>query len=182
MWKGSVLVIFISLGFFLAPHAEAHPGRTAADGCHYCRTNCDYWGVPWNTRHCHGGGYVAPTPTPKPIILPSTLEPKKKEEIAIVKHNDIAQESTATVYQVVDGDTIKVSFPDGTPASATIRFLGIDTPESKDPRKPVECFSKEATEYLEKLIGSKQVTLLSDTAADNRDRYNRLLRYIRING
>lgn len=33
----------------------AHPGRTAADGCHYCRTNCDYWGVPWNVRHCHGG-------------------------------------------------------------------------------------------------------------------------------
>ena len=34
--------------------ASAHPGRTAADGCHYCRTNCDSWGVPWNERHCHG--------------------------------------------------------------------------------------------------------------------------------
>lgn len=32
---------------------SAHPGRTAADGCHYCRTNCDKWGVPWNERHCH---------------------------------------------------------------------------------------------------------------------------------
>lgn len=31
----------------------AHPGRTASDGCHYCRTNCDKWGVPWNVRHCH---------------------------------------------------------------------------------------------------------------------------------
>ena len=34
--------------------AFAHPGRTAADGCHYCRTNCSSWGVPWNERHCHG--------------------------------------------------------------------------------------------------------------------------------
>lgn len=33
----------------------SHPGRTASDGCHYCRTNCGKWGVPWNARHCHGG-------------------------------------------------------------------------------------------------------------------------------
>jgi hypothetical protein len=33
----------------------AHPGRTASDGCHYCRTNCGSWGVPYGQRHCHGG-------------------------------------------------------------------------------------------------------------------------------
>jgi hypothetical protein len=33
--------------------AQAHPGRTASDGCHYCRTNCSSWGVPNNQRHCH---------------------------------------------------------------------------------------------------------------------------------
>ncbi len=38
-----------------APAAvNAHPGGTASDGCHYCRTNCDKWGVQWNVRHCHG--------------------------------------------------------------------------------------------------------------------------------
>ncbi|EOX4413280.1 hypothetical protein ACMHY1_001592 [Vibrio alginolyticus] len=31
----------------------SHPGRTASDGCHYCRTNCEKWGVPKNQRHCH---------------------------------------------------------------------------------------------------------------------------------
>ncbi len=45
----------------------AHPGNTASDGCHYCRTNCDKWGVPWNQRHCHGG-YTAPKPK---IIVPT---------------------------------------------------------------------------------------------------------------
>jgi len=36
-----------------ASATAAHPGRTASDGCHYCRTNCDYWGVPYGARHCH---------------------------------------------------------------------------------------------------------------------------------
>ena len=35
--------------------AVPHPGRTAADGCHYCRTNCAKWNVRSNARHCHGG-------------------------------------------------------------------------------------------------------------------------------
>ena len=45
----SLLILLI--GFFQI--AYSHPGRTAADGCHYCRTNCDQWGVEWNVRHCH---------------------------------------------------------------------------------------------------------------------------------
>jgi len=36
---------------------HAHPGRTASDGCHYCRTNCDRWGEVYGERHCHNGGY-----------------------------------------------------------------------------------------------------------------------------
>jgi len=47
----AMFVLFL----FLSPNlAFAHPGRTASDGCHYCRTNCDKWGVPWGVRHCHG--------------------------------------------------------------------------------------------------------------------------------
>ena len=64
--------IAILLGIlFIAPHfVFAHPGNTAADGCHYCRTNCSKWGVPWNVRHCHGG-YVVPASTPKPTPIPT---------------------------------------------------------------------------------------------------------------
>ena len=40
----------------LISEVYAHPGRTASDGCHYCRTNCSRWGVPSSQRHCHGGG------------------------------------------------------------------------------------------------------------------------------
>ena len=46
------VVIFLLL--VITQATFAHPGRTASDGCHYCRTNCGSWGVPWNERHCHG--------------------------------------------------------------------------------------------------------------------------------
>ena len=54
-----VLAVFLAL---MALDAAAHPGRTAADGCHYCRTNCDRWNVEADERHCHGGG-SSPTST-----------------------------------------------------------------------------------------------------------------------
>lgn len=52
----------------------AHPGRTSSDGCHYCRTNCDSWGVAWNERHCHGGSsYLAPVVTKAPTVAPTQI-------------------------------------------------------------------------------------------------------------
>lgn len=49
------LIAAVVATFFLITQVYAHPGRTASDGCHYCRTNCGKWGVPWNERHCHNG-------------------------------------------------------------------------------------------------------------------------------
>lgn len=49
------LILGTTIAILLSPSiAYTHPGKTASDGCHYCRTNCDKWGVPWNVRHCHG--------------------------------------------------------------------------------------------------------------------------------
>jgi hypothetical protein len=79
------IFVFLFVRFLQFPlPVFAHPGRTASDGCHYCRTNCDSWGVPWNTRHCHGGGVITPTiSTPKPVytIVPTpraTVRPTLK--------------------------------------------------------------------------------------------------------
>ena len=76
MVKKLVLSFFVLFYIISVEPALAHPGNTAADGCHYCRTNCDSWGVPWYERHCHGGNAVPvveeePTyasPTSAPII------------------------------------------------------------------------------------------------------------------
>ena len=54
--KALISIIIIGGLFAFYNLALAHPGNTASDGCHYCRTNCDSWGVTWNQRHCHNGG------------------------------------------------------------------------------------------------------------------------------
>lgn len=57
----------VTVAFFIPTElVGAHPGNTAADGCHYCWTNCDYWGETYGVRHCHGGtngsgGYSGPS-------------------------------------------------------------------------------------------------------------------------
>jgi len=45
--------IICVLAILFSHLVSSHPGRTASDGCHYCRTNCTKWGVPWGERHCH---------------------------------------------------------------------------------------------------------------------------------
>ena len=69
--KSLLLILF----FIFNVTVSAHPGRTAADGCHYCRTNCDSWGVPWNERHCHGGGTVQGVQESAPVYNPPTNTP-----------------------------------------------------------------------------------------------------------
>lgn len=81
----------------------------------------------------------------------------------------------AQVVKVVDGDTVTVSF-DG--KNETIRIIGINTPETVDPRKPVECFGQKASEHAKELLNGKSVQLEPDTTQAELDKYNRLLRYI----
>jgi micrococcal nuclease len=59
-----------------------------------------------------------------------------------------------------------------------VRMLGINTPESVDPRRPVECFGREASNYLKGLIDNKQVRLEQDPDKSDADEYGRLLRYV----
>ncbi len=74
-----------------------------------------------------------------------------------------------------DGDTITVNM-NGT--NETIRFIGVDTPETHDPRKAVQCFGYAAAVFTKNLIGENPVRLKADPLNTNRDRYNRLLRYV----
>lgn len=80
-----------------------------------------------------------------------------------------------TVVSFADGDTIEV---DMNGVNERVRFIGVDTPETQDPRVPVQCFGKAASEFTKNLIGSNPVRLEADPTNTNRDRYNRLLRYV----
>ena len=81
--------------------------------------------------------------------------------------------SVGVVGRVVDGDTIRVHIG----GEETVRLIGIDTPESVDPRSPVECFGVEASAHLEELLPvGTRVRLVRDVEA--RDRFDRLLAYV----
>jgi micrococcal nuclease len=80
------------------------------------------------------------------------------------------------VVSVADGDTFKVKFPDG--KEQTVRLLGVDTPETVDPRKTVQCFGKEASTFAKAQLAGKEVTLEADATQGDVDKYNRLLRYV----
>jgi micrococcal nuclease len=79
----------------------------------------------------------------------------------------------ARVTHVVDGDTIDVSI-DGD--DDTVRYIGIDTPETVKPDTPVQCGGPEAHAVNERLVGNRTVTLRFD--AERRDVYGRLLAYV----
>lgn len=71
------IIIGLSILFLSSTGVYAHPGRTASDGCHYCRTNCDKWGEAWDQRHCHGAAAPISTPTPTPTIIKTPTSTKK---------------------------------------------------------------------------------------------------------
>ena len=79
------------------------------------------------------------------------------------------------VTEFVDGDTIAVNMSGKT---EKVRFIGIDTPETHKPNTPVQCFGPEASDFTKQTIGSQRVRLVSDPKSTDRDRYNRLLRYV----
>lgn len=82
---------------------------------------------------------------------------------------------TYRVMQFVDGDTISV---DMNGVEEKIRMIGVDTPETHDPRTAVQCFGKAASEFTRQTIGNNAVRLEADPLNSNRDRYDRLLRYV----
>jgi len=86
-----------------------------------------------------------------------------------------AQSKTYKVVEVVDGDTIKILY-DGVKTS--VRLIGIDTPETVDPREPVQCFGKEASAKMKSLVDGKEVGIMFDSTQGTKDKYGRLLLYI----
>lgn len=78
-----------------------------------------------------------------------------------------------SVTKVVDGDTIEVLIEG---QKKTIRLIGINTPETVDPRRPVQCYGKEASDETKKLLTGKAVYLSKDVSET--DKYDRLLRFV----
>lgn len=103
-------------------------------------------------------------------------------DVLVIQNNNEHEQSTNqytyySVVKVIDGDTVKVNI-NGT--VETLRLIGIDTPETVDPRKPVQCFGVEASNKAKALLTGKRVRLEYDQSQGERDKYQRLLAYVYI--
>ena len=79
------------------------------------------------------------------------------------------------VTYVTDGDTFKVQVGRRV---AIVRMLGIDTPETVDPRKPVQCYGKEASDETKGLLTNREVRLKLNPNREEKDKYGRYLAYV----
>jgi micrococcal nuclease len=105
-------------------------------------------------------------------VSPSVLP---KQILGIQESSGSAEtiKNLVPVVKVVDGDTIDVQIEG---QKKTVRLIGINTPETVDPRRPVQCFGKEASNETKRLLTGKQVLLTKDVTET--DKYNRLLRFV----
>jgi micrococcal nuclease len=125
-------------------------------------------------------------------VFPNLKETKTSDESAKTDEGQRAENSSTqtsnsdnqetpvqytyySVTQVVDGDTVKLSI-DG--KEETLRLIGLDTPETLDPRKPVQCFGKEASNKAKELLSGKKVRIEKDASQGEIDKYGRMLAYI----
>ena len=97
---------------------------------------------------------------------------------------------TAVVTRVVNGDTLKVVFQDGT--KDTIRLLGVDAPETSgnnpgeyDEITDTACLDKWgilASEYARSVLDGQTVTVVIHVGGGNRGTFDRLLAYVQLDG
>lgn len=119
------------------------------------------------------------TPTPTSLVSPSpsaiTFEPileltPTTSLPSITPEVKGIQTQKVLVTRVIDGDTVEIE------GGEKVRYIGIDTPETVDPRKPVQCYGKEASDKNKELVEGKEVKLEKDISET--DKYGRLLRYV----
>lgn len=97
-----------------------------------------------------------------PVLLRHTAD--------IPQSQALTERSVVKVARVIDGDTIELE--DG----RKVRYIGIDAPETVDPRRGVQCFGEEASVFNSNLVSGKAVRLEKDFSET--DKYGRLLRFV----
>ena len=120
------------------------------------------------------------TPLPSPTVKPSRTPPPTPTlppglDLACIPAG--AERVSGRVSRVIDGDTINVKINGLT---FTIRYLGIDTPETNKPNTPVQRFGPEAKARNRELVHGQYVTLIRDPNDEDTDRYDRLLRHVLV--
>ena len=164
MFRKALIAFSLMLvsGVLFYDSAYTHSGRTDANGGHYNRKT--------GTYHYHNGGRSRTRLNTTP-----TIRPNAGTGISLMSYpSEVFFGDTAyEVTRIIDGDTVEIRY-DGKPTSVVL--IGVDTPETVHPQKPVEAFGKEATAFTRNLLLGESVYLRFD--GDRTDKYGRLLAYL----
>ncbi len=96
---------------------------------------------------------LIPTNVPAPTI---TVAPYEKQKVKVVR--------------VIDGDTIEIE------GNKKVRYIGINTPELHDSRRPIQCYGQISADENRRLVEGKEIFIQKDVSEV--DKYKRLLRYV----
>ncbi len=106
---------------------------------------------------------------------PGSTVTTSRYETATTTNTDISEEyKWYPVVKVIDGDTFTIAMEG---ENVTVRLIGLDTPETVDPRTTVQCFGKEASEKAKHILSGTSVRIELDPSQGERDKYGRLLAY-----
>ena len=150
-----IAILFVAL--LLPLDMSAHGGGLDSYGGHNDRKRGDY--------HFHRGPLAGQHFTSKAEALRVLGEGQPGRPRA-----DARRGPWRTGIRVVDGDTIILS------GNERVRLIGVDTPETVDPRRPVQYFGKEASAFTKRMVEGKKVRLEYDQT--RKDRYGRTLAYV----
>ena len=158
------VIFFIAILLSLNINVDATSGTIRQNSVIKCGKN--YYGSHGNSMHWHivekqDGKWVS--------VSDEVEEPSCYADISNIKEE-------VKFNKCVDGDTLKVTVGKEV---KTVRFLAIDTPESVHPKKDVEVFGKEASDYTCKLVSNANKLYLEyDKNSEKEDKYGRLLAYV----
>ncbi len=126
---------------------------------------------------------------PRKDGAPSDLILHEHEDSAKQSSNSSAASDDATekdesghsfkVIEVIDGDTVKIDYFGN---DELVRLIGINTPEVDGPYTTEECFGNESSKFAKEYLTNQWVAIERDYSQDNRDSYDRLLRYVFLDG
>jgi endonuclease YncB( thermonuclease family) len=142
----------------------AHSGGLDKYGCHHNTTAGDY--------HCHRGVLAGHHFSSQTAMLAALAAERDAERAA---RAGVPAPQIRTVTRVVDGDTLILH------GGERVRLIGVDTPETVHPRKPVQCYGREASKFTKRLAQGQTVRIEFDQANAHvlhRDKYHRTLAYV----
>ena len=183
--KAVLLLCVIVIGMILTTLgnwsnvALSHSGRTDSRGGHNNRKTGGY--------HYHNAGSIHAPNNPyqdhtqcgiceqsqEAEVEAKKTETKSETSQVVYPRENFSYDTAYSVLKIVDGDTVQIRF-EGKPV--TVRLIGVDTPETVHPNKPVEVFGKEAAAFTKNLLMGESIYLRFD--GNRTDKYDRLLGYL----